>query len=220
MMNSGAYVRRPLICEHLGIGTAPLRDGPDVSWIPRCRLGDNQRSNPACVMFAWASWAEIMFGARISDAECVDAWKQARYKIYGGDLSGGLYLDEGHAMAQEMGWIPKSHRYKAVDDIQMLSQQPIVSAFKVTAGWDFAAHCEGEVRVNPADPTRGLHAVVIVAHGDVKAFGSERFTYIENSWGRSWGWNGLGVFSAGSYSASICDLAVSLDQAAEGGSAT
>jgi len=175
------------------IPVTPARDGPDISWLSRCRVGDNQGSTGACTLFALASWAEIMFGAPISDAECLDSYYKAcqRYNIPYGR---GMQFSQAFLVAKDRGWLRDARGLSRVHDQDALARQPILAGYKVTAAWDpknmrngIFDHSEGIKYV------RAYHAVVNAAEGTVDGPGGDRFTTIENSWGLGWGDNGLGM---------------------------
>jgi hypothetical protein len=149
-----------------------------------------------------------MFQSRITDAECVDAWRIAREKYNGGDLSGGLQLDHGHAIARQLAWIPSDSAFENVSDLSQLGRQPIVAAYKVTPDWDLATKNNGLI-ANTTTEVLGLHAVCICAHGDVTQFGPTRLVYHVGSWGISWGWRGFGVLTESCHNTLICELAIS-----------
>jgi hypothetical protein len=159
-------------------------------------------------MFAWAKWSEIVFGSYISDEECVTAWRAARTRFYGGDLSGGLQLNQGHAVGVQLGWIPSDHKFENVSDLSQLATQPIVAAYKVTPDWDEASKTNGLITITTTN-VLGLHAVCICANGDVSSFGPTRFVYHAGSWSTNWGWRGFGLLTEPDHNTSICELAIS-----------
>ena len=176
-----------------GAAPAPVVAGPDVSWIRRCRLGDNQGSNGACAVFAMASWAEIMHGAAISDADCLKVYNQALtdYGLAAGD---GLTFEEAFEVASAAGWLPGAQRIDMVLDEARLTEQPLLAGYEITPGWQNpnAAGCLDHAA---GSTSLGYHAVCIVARGELNGIAGGPFLYIENSWGKDWGWNGLGVMS-------------------------
>lgn len=170
----------------------PLRFGADVSWLPRCRVGDNQGSDGACVIFAFASWAEIVHGYIIADEDCHRVYQQTLARLHRPD--GGLTFEEGFEAARAAMWLPGASGILQVPDLTLLVDQPILGAYEITPAWD-RTNAAGCLDHRATGNTRGLHAVVVVAHGELEKFPSVRWVYVENSWGREWGWNGVGVMS-------------------------
>ena len=177
-----------------GIAPSPLRDGDDVSWLPRCRVGDDQGQTGACSIFAIASWAEIMFDYDISDAEALDVYRAA-LKRYNRPAGSGLQFREAFPMCATAGWLPGKMAMFAVRDLAHLSDQPIIAAGAITDAWHNASIQSGCLDHDPAlTKVHGYHAYVIVGHGAVTNL-PDRWVTVENSWGFRWGWNGLGVMS-------------------------
>jgi len=173
----------------------PLRDGPDVSWLPHCRVGDDQGQEGACGIFAFASWAEIMHARPITDTECVAVYHQALERLDRPQGS-GLTFAEAFAAAHRAGWLPGAKRIEAVPDLDEIVTQPILAGYAITPAWDNVSPEGCLDHRAAASPVRGYHAVDIVAHG---AIGPDpeagARVYIENSWGLDWGWKGLGVMA-------------------------
>lgn len=173
--------------------SGPLRAGPDVSWLPRCRVGDNQGEDGACVIFALASWSEIMQVRAISDRECQAVYAQA-LKDAGRD-GGGLLFQEGFLAAQKAGWLPGYARLRLVTDLAELVHQPLLVGHEMTAAWDRPNEA-GCLDHTATGPSRGRHAEVVVGHGCLSGIAEGRpLVFLENSWGRGWGWKGLCVLT-------------------------
>lgn len=170
----------------------PLREGADVSWLSRCRPGDNQGPDGACVIFAFANWAEIFHGYNISDATCLSVYRDALRRV--GRPSGGLTFGEGYVSAAAAKWLPGSRGVSRVHNLNPLVQQPILAGYTVTPSFDRpnAAGCLDHSAANGL--SRGMHAVDIVAHGELTGIAGGPWIYIENSWG-PWGYKGMGVMS-------------------------
>ena len=167
----------------------PLRSGADVSWIPLAHPGDDQGKHGACSVFAIASWAECMFQTQIADQVCIDAYTSIGEQRYGLGYDGGLSIPVAMMAAYRVGIIPSSYSLRRVPDIASLPLAPIIAEYETTRGWDRPnkAGCIDHTDNRPA----GLHAVLIVAHGNVMS-ADQRVVWVENSWGASWGWNGFG----------------------------
>ena len=172
---------------------APAVAGPDISWSRRCRLGDNQGSNGACAIFALASWAEIMHGNAISDKVCLKVYAEA-LADYGRAAGDGLTFEEAFEAASAAGWLPGAQRIDMVLDEKRLTEQPLLAGYEVTPGWK-ATNFAGCLDHAASAKVLGYHAVCIVARGQLNGIAGGPYVYVENSWGRDWGWNGIGVMS-------------------------
>ena len=172
----------------------PLRAGADVSWLSRCRVGDDQGQDGACAVFAFASWAEIMHGREIPDAECLAVYRKALARA--GRSDGGLTFPEAFEAAMRAGWLPGALALVTARDLSQLVRQPLLAGYEITPAWD-SVSAEGCLDHAVEGPDRGFHAVVIVAHGVLAANTAEPLVYVENSWSLRWGWNGIGVMTEG-----------------------
>jgi hypothetical protein len=171
-----------------------LRTGADVSWLSRCRVGDDQGSEGACALFSMASWAEIMYGDEILDQECLRVYRATLNKL-GRQTGSGLTFSEAFDAASSAGWLPGASALVRVFDLSDLVSQPIVAGYCVTGALDNVSE-QGCLDHN-ADHSqiRGYHAMVIVAHGMLSDVVGGPWVYVENSWGIEWGWNGIGLMS-------------------------
>ena len=182
-----------LSSDHPGLSAAPLRDGLDVSWLPRCRVGDDQGQTGACTIFTFANWAEIVFERSISDAEALDVYSAAlrRYNLPSGS---GLQFSQAFALCHEAGWLPGIRALLPASDLSPLADQPLIAAGKITDAWSMPS-LEGCLDHDPSlTKVHGYHAYLIVAAGAVPNLNSRWITF-ENSWSIRWGWNGFGVMS-------------------------
>ena len=179
------------------IPVTPARDGPDVSWLSRCRVGDNQGATGACALFAFASWAEIMFGTPISDSACLAAYEDA-CKRFGIPYVRGMQFSQAFQVARDHGWLRDASGLTRVHDLSELANQPILAGMSVTAAWRPENLRDGVLDHDPnIRYVDGYHAVVIVANGVILSdLKGGRYIYIENSWGLGWGHNGLGMMRA------------------------
>lgn len=177
-----------------GVSPKPLQLGKDVSWLQHCRLGDDQGTSPACSMFAFASWAQIMRGVTISDDYILTRFRETA-KALNRPSWVGLTMGEAFAASSAAGMLP-SVSTMVHADLDDLAAQPLLAIYTMCPAWDSPSE-SGYLNDSPGfeHPIRGFHAVAIVAAGDVKAFKAGPFIYLENSWSRRWGWNGLGVMS-------------------------
>ena len=178
--------------QRLAGAAEPLRAGPDVSWLSRCRVGDDQGSDGACAVFAFASWAEIVHGREIPDAECLDVYRQALARA--GRTDGGLTFPEAFGAAALAGWLPGGPGLAPAGDLSELIHQPLVAGYVVTQAWDYVSP-QGCLDHAAEGPDRGYHAVVIAAHGVLAGNEGLPLVYVENSWSLRWGWNGIGVMT-------------------------
>jgi len=173
--------------------SGPLRDGPDVSWIPRIATGDDQGRHGACALFAMANWSEAVFDRLIGSEEALRAYARAR-ELYNIPDGGGMSFVQAFVVAQEFGWMPGRDHMQPVDDLTRIADQPILCGYKITAAWDNinAAGCLDHSA--PNEPVTAYHATVAVAHGSVPGVSDAQVTG-QNSWGLSWGFQGLFVMT-------------------------
>ena len=181
--------------------TGALVDGEDVSWLSKCRVGDDQRREGACTLFSLASHSEIVTGIEIEDAEVFDAYKRAQER-FGIGPDEGMSFHVAFRVAQDFQWFDQTQRITPVNDLSALAEQPMLAAYRVTAAWNHVRSNGCLDHSQSHDEVRGYHAVVVVAAGRITknratedTEGTERFVYIENSWGKDWGWKGIGVMS-------------------------
>jgi hypothetical protein len=156
-------------------------------------------------MFAIRVYAAAMYGLRISDAQVIDAWRQARIRWWGGDLSGGLYLNQGILMAKMLAWIPYAEPLQITPNLEPLARAPIIAAFRVTEAWHNVSS-QGLLDETASDATIGYHAQCIMANGDVHIYGTTRFVYADNSWGRAHGYRGIDVMTEPFFRSHICEM--------------
>jgi hypothetical protein len=177
------------------LGTpGPLRDGPDVSWLPYCLPGDDQGSSGACALFAIASWAEIMYRTNIGDHEVLKTYAQT-VKSLGRNQKAGLTYPKAYRAAKASGWLPTAKGIKQQLTMDALYQQPLLAGYIVTPAWDRQrVSRQGNLDHTASRRQIGQHGVVIVAYGSVDALGPEKWVYIKNSW-KDWGWQGIGVMT-------------------------
>ena len=171
-----------------------LRDGPDVSWLHRCRVGDDQGAEGACAIFAFASWAEIVHGYDISDADTLQVYRDTLSEL-GRPVGSGLSFAEAFVAAHKAGWLPGARGLAQAHDLSALPEQPILAGYRVTPAFDNvnAAGCLDHAADNSI--VRGYHAEVVVGHGRLQRFPSLTLVYKENSWGLPWAWNGIGILT-------------------------
>ena len=170
----------------------PLRAGPDVSWISRCKVGDNQGREGACAIFALANWAEVMHGKTISDNQCLELYAATLRKL--NRTTSGLTFSDAFAAVRDAGWLPGSKALVRAGSLAALTTQPLIAGYEITGAWDGVSP-QGCLDHQVQTPSRGYHAVLIVGHGTLPNVQGGPWVYIENSWGLKWGWNGLGIMS-------------------------
>lgn len=196
-MSSGSRKRRrdwsALPCAAAGEeyrpGPGPLRDGPDISWLSRVRVGDDQGQTSACVIFSFAKWEEIMRGSFISDAACIAIWRDALRRA--GRADGGLTVKEGYAAAVRSGWL-RGSRGVAPATFADLDKQPLIAIYE--AGVFDSPNSAGCLNHDVDGEDRGLHAVCEVAYGYINGI-AEPFCYQAGSWGRRYAWQGITLMS-------------------------
>lgn len=177
----------------IAYSSAPLRAGADVSWLPRCRVGDDQGREGACALFAMANWSEIMHGREISNQQCLALYAATLRTL--GRNDGGLTFSEAFKAAAGAGWLPGSRGIARVADLRKLPDQPLLAGYVINGAFDQVNDRTGCLDHTAGDSAvRGTHALAIVAHGSIN-LSEGTWVYIENSWGLGWGWNGIGVMS-------------------------
>lgn len=176
--------------EALELAAGPLRAGADVSWLRRCRVGDDQGQDGACVMFAFANWAEIMRGVDISDKETLLQYQRTLKRV--GRTSGGLTPQEGFVGAKEAGWLPDAKGIRPVRDFAAMHEQPLLGSYRVTPAFD-SVNKAGCLNHRASDKSRGLHFMCTVAYGEITGVKGGPYVYVENSWGEEWGYKGFGL---------------------------
>ena len=171
--------------------SGPIGRIPDVSWLGYAMPGDDQGEDGACVLFAFASAAEIMHGVAISDQECTELYRRV-LKDKGRPAGAGMTFLEGWEYAAP--WFPGATGISFAD-IGNIVRGPLLGGYSITSAWD-QTNDAGCLDHEARGPSRGGHAVVIAAVGVVDRFDSlGRCVYIENSWGRQWGKDGIGVMT-------------------------
>jgi len=164
---------------------------PMVSHLDQCVVGDDQGREGACAIFAFASWCEVHLRAYISNRDCHTIYREALERA--GRSTGGLYFHEAFEAVKRAGWLPwASALHEAT--LQDLVSQPLIAGYIMTQAFDNVAPWGCLDHSNPMKGERGYHAVCVVASGPV-GHPPEPYVWIENSWGLSWGWNGIGFMN-------------------------
>lgn len=168
---------------------ASMDNVPEVSYLDRIRVGNDQGADGACALFAMASWATVMFlERRITDAARLSLYTNVRGS---GD---GLTAGQAFAAAAAEGWLPGLRAIRQVYDLRYLAAQPMLAAYRIGDPWGNVSAQGCLDHSAPLPPTSaGLHMVLIAAAGNLATLPGREWVYIENSWGRDWGWNGIGV---------------------------
>jgi hypothetical protein len=165
---------------------------------------------PSCCGQAWANWMECMVRRYVDrDAlkqdEQIDGyaiWEHGRKKYWAGDMSGGLYLWQGYQAAVDMGVLPPFSALAHIPDDpfavrRALDISPLVQGHVVGQGWTNPNPRNGcidhAVYPKPGDQGHATLRLGLLVQDD------KVYYPLLNSWGRSWGWEGLGIMSA-SYS--------------------
>jgi len=162
--------------------------GPSVSWLHKCIVGDDQGADGACVIFALASWSEIMTGRAISNDTCLSIYQDV-LKRYKRPQGSGMTFIEGYDAAPS-DWFPNRGPLRRAT-MADLATQPLLGGYSVTPAFD-NVNPVGCLDHHASNRSRGGHAVVVSAAGVLPHLSGE-FVWIENSWGLSWGHNGIGV---------------------------
>ena len=73
--------------------------------------------------------------------------------------------------------------------------QPLIAGYSITPAWDNVSRHGCLDHAADPNAVRGYHAVLIVAHGNLEGMTHGPFVWVENSWGRNWGWHGVAAMS-------------------------
>lgn len=181
------------------ITDGPLRDGPDISWLPRVIPGDDQGQAGACVLAAIQNWAEVMYGNKISNEEMLSLHYKALDEL-GRLPDAGMSFVEGYAAARKAAWLPGSHGIEAVGDLSYLVDQPLLGGYQINEHW-YNVGADGIIPDKPGDMLTN-HAALICGDGRIDKNDGERYVYLEMAWRRQlghgymdWGWRGTGRLS-------------------------
>lgn len=163
----------------------PLRDGPDVSWIPGMRAGDDQGQTDACVAFAIGRWIETVRKVYVPDWECVKVWRMALEAA--GRTAGGLTVREGIEGWKRQGKLsPGARAFRA--ELWDLARQPLVGIYE---GSVFVGARRNGCCDHHAPRSREFHAVLEVGHGRLTRIANRQMCYQAGSWGIGHGWKGF-----------------------------
>jgi hypothetical protein len=118
-----------------------------------------------------------------------------------GDLTGGIYPDQGFLASVELGILPPYSELAMVLDVPGcvsagLMETPLVQSHLVHQGW-LNASAENGCIEHYEHPRRedalGGHATLRIG---LLLRDNQVFYPLLNSWGSAWGWNGIGILSA------------------------
>ena len=172
----------------------PLRSGPDVSWIPTARVGDNQGEDGACVPFALANLHEHLHGVNVFSADILAlyrAWLTETNQKPGA----GMTVPTGYELVRRAGWLPGTSGVERVSDLSSLTEQPIITSREITQAFYHANTTSGQVDPNSLnEAVLGYHAMLCVAHGVLDGF-KGRWVYDQGSWNETWAHKGICVMS-------------------------
>lgn len=181
-----------------------------TSWFKYCIPAQRQEGN-SCVGQGWANWLELMVrryvsmdaipkgkqidGQKIYDTVCEMFWPSKH--------RGGTFVHQGFYALLSLGWIPENATVSLVnisDENQVaatLQATPIVTGHEITEAWFDPRHENGffEPRIGVLT-TKGGHCTITV--GWLRQ-GEDVFLPILNSWGKSWGYYGLGLMHRDSW---------------------
>lgn len=178
----------------------------EVGWFEWC-LPTYSQNGESCVGHSWANWIECVARKRMGDSfiprglqvngEAI--WKRGREMFWGGDMTGGLYLDQGCLAAVDLGILPPLATPVRVDrtvsaQSMQLTRTPLVVGHAVHAGWFNPSQENGCIDHAPR-PTGadGYHATLrvgLLLQNGVWFFAGQ------NSWGAEWGWRGYFLMTA------------------------
>ena len=125
-------------------------------------------------------------------------WASRRRRMYYGDMTGGLMMDEGILEAVELGWLdgveyglasfPVNHAHLT----KMLAVTPVLVGVGVNEDWPRADRLSGQIPIGRLPDVNQGHAITLV---DTQDYKGEEYTVLCNSWGRDWGRYGYGTLT-------------------------
>jgi len=166
----------------------PARDGDDISWMHRARVGDDQAQSSACSMFGIANWLQIMQSDfDVSDDQIIAAWQRARMRFYG-NHNGGLTVPQAFAAGLSEGWLSDDMLPVPDRNMSSFTKAPLLGCYEITEGW-YHTNEAGCIRHTDTQVV-GYHLVIIVELGRVGD--GPRIIWVQNSWTLNWGYKGCG----------------------------
>lgn len=161
---------------------------------------------PSCCGQAWANWMEMMLRRGIGrdalkEGEQLDGyaiWKRGRELFNGGDLEGGLYLDQGFYAMLDLGIVPPESVLVEIDpDVLAITARlqltPMVQGHIVAKGWyDPNPENGGLDESIPPRPGDGGHATCLMGFTPQD---TQPFIVSQNSWGDDYGLHGYFTMS-------------------------
>jgi hypothetical protein len=177
-----------------------------IGWFEWALPTINQ-NGPSCCGQAWANWLEMML-RRYVGQDCLakgeqidgyEIWKEGRRIYNNGDLTGGLFLEQGFMAMLRLGIIhPKSIPISIEPTMEAINAQltmtPLVQGHVVAGGWYEPNPENGcldhSKRPKPDD---GGHATVLMA---ITIKDANTYLVSQNSWGAHYGWKGYFLMSA------------------------
>lgn len=184
-------------------GTVPLpirmrTNVPDVSWMRKVHIGDDQGTTGSCVLQTFRKWSWVMHADlkdakyQRTDAGTVHLYQDACKDLGRGDE--GLTVEEGYHYANWAGWLPFSSGIREVHNLDAIVDQPLLGSYVVNKAIDnvSANGCMDHTANSVAE--RGYHEMLIAAHGhvNVDSDGIDR-VLIANHWTAAFGWNGFAM---------------------------
>ena len=220
----------PVVSRRYGLvhssGGALPASAPVQGWADYAVPSDHQGAEPSCVGHTVAGWIELMVRRYIArtavpagmqiDGSAI--WRRGRERFWRGRMGGGLYLSQGIQAAVDLGLLPRGARAVRVAADwatigEMLIQAPIVMGTQTWPEWYKADKDNGAVRGSHVGELLGNHATLLLER--LVHPGGGWHGLFQNSWGRAWGYHGLGVLdfgtlrnalmSSGLYSVSLPD---------------
>lgn len=140
-------------------------------------------------------------------------WKSRRKRMYKGDMSGGLQLNEGVDEAVHLGWIAGVEYGMASIPLEfdyldrMLRVTPLLLGFAISPGWYEASEETGQIGFSGLPNPNEGHAVLGV---DTTRMSGAEFLVIANSWGMNWGRHGYGTLTMGQAKQQALSSAIAL----------
>lgn len=122
-------------------------------------------------------------------------WAHARELYYGGDMTGGLQMEDGFNAEKMLGWLPSTAKLVRVPTdpgelAHQLTKTPICQGTATHDGWGEPSKLNGQIPLHYLpNPYAGHFTVIVGALAQAKS----NFITFQNSWGMTWGRFGYGT---------------------------
>jgi len=170
----------------------PLRDGPDISFVPFAHAGDNQGNHGACSVFALVNHVEIMSGRAFSDDYCIELYTDIDNEINEGRRE-GLRIEDAFNWLKRDGMFDTDAEILPAYSLKALARQPIIAVYEINEGW-YSTNAAGNIQEWNRERTGNYHAVLVNSHGHISSM-EKRILWAEGSWGLDHGYKGHVCFT-------------------------